>query len=63
MPEGLTQTKTPTSKKPAGFKSEYPAEFVGIRSDAFAGVMVLSEVRCLMMVFGSGASTYATTFE
>lgn len=23
MPEGLTQTKTPTSKKPAGFKSEY----------------------------------------
>lgn len=25
MPEGLTQTKTPTSKNPAGFKSEYPA--------------------------------------
>ena len=22
MPEGLTQTKTPTSKNPAGFKSE-----------------------------------------
>ena len=30
---------------------------------AFAGVMVLFEVRCLMMLFGSGASTYATTFE
>jgi hypothetical protein len=28
MPEGLTQTKTPTSKKPAGFKSEcWPISF------------------------------------
>lgn len=31
--------------------------------NAVAGAMVLFEVRCLMMVFGSGASTYATTFE
>ena len=29
---------------------------------AIAGVMVLSEVECLMMMFGSGASTCATTF-
>jgi hypothetical protein len=50
------------SEQGADFKSEYPAEFVGIRSDAFAGVMVLSEVRCLMMQFGSGASTFGTTF-
>ncbi|MGY3413127.1 hypothetical protein ACVWZV_009293 [Bradyrhizobium sp. GM5.1] len=28
MPEGLTQTKTPTSKTPAGFKSEWPAGFI-----------------------------------
>lgn len=31
--------------------------------DAVAGFMVLFEVKCLMMMFGSGASTYATTFE
>ncbi|RUX42315.1 hypothetical protein EOA33_32205 [Mesorhizobium sp. M4A.F.Ca.ET.050.02.1.1] len=31
--------------------------------DAVAEVMVLSEVACLTMMFGSGASTFATTFE
>ena len=30
---------------------------------AIAGVMVLSEVECLMMMFGSGASTSATRYR
>ena len=50
MPEGLTQTKTPTSKNPAGFKSECrPVSFrnrgrlqigtvAGFRSEYPAGI-------------------------
>ncbi|MGX1378871.1 hypothetical protein AB7M66_000001, partial [Bradyrhizobium japonicum] len=50
MPEGLTQTKTPTSKNPAGFKSECrPVSFrnrgrlqigtmAGFKSEYLAGI-------------------------